>query len=404
MKNPLAYKLLVGVLICSTLLSAAATTVQLYVAFQRQDAFLREIPGEIESGFGQSLSIALWSFDETQINKLMDGIQARSDISYLRLSNDTGRVWVRGPSDPHEKLQSDTINFLHPDPLKGEKTVGTLELGLSRAHIWSGLYAQVLVVFLSNVVKTGLASIAILLIFRQLVSRHLQTISSFVSNPNWLNHASELSLERSSNHTPDDLDAITTALISTRRELDDVNQDLRSASEQLRAVLDATANGIIGLDRDGRVAVINPAARHMLGGKSEETPFEWPQAIKFLDITDLNPLDASSDPVNRALAGQALINETHLMTREGEDQNRYVRVSSAKVDDPSTDLRCVVALDDVSLLEKNRQQAERKSRLDALGQLTGGIAHDFNCLSPLELCHYLCVTGGMGDGSEAVFG
>ena len=26
------------------------------------------------------------------------------------------------------------------------------------------------------------------------------------------------------------------------------------------------------------------------------------------------------------------------------------------------------------------------------------------CLSPLELCHYLCVTGGMGDGSEAVFG
>ncbi len=27
-----------------------------------------------------------------------------------------------------------------------------------------------------------------------------------------------------------------------------------------------------------------------------------------------------------------------------------------------------------------------------------------NCLSPLELCHYLCVTGGMGDGSEAVFG
>ena len=26
------------------------------------------------------------------------------------------------------------------------------------------------------------------------------------------------------------------------------------------------------------------------------------------------------------------------------------------------------------------------------------------CLSPLELCHYLCVTGGMGDGSKAVFG
>ncbi|MEP2474336.1 MAG: hypothetical protein ABJH45_22690 [Paracoccaceae bacterium] len=32
------------------------------------------------------------------------------------------------------------------------------------------------------------------------------------------------------------------------------------------------------------------------------------------------------------------------------------------------------------MLEKNRQQIERKGRLDTLGQLTDGIAHDFNTL------------------------
>ena len=32
------------------------------------------------------------------------------------------------------------------------------------------------------------------------------------------------------------------------------------------------------------------------------------------------------------------------------------------------------------------------------------VAQTSICLSPLELCHYLCVTGGMGDGSKAVFG
>ena len=376
----LAYKLLVGVLVCSTALSALATSAQLYLMFHRQDGLLHETTGEIERGFGQSLSIALWSFDETQVNKILNGIHARADIAYLKLSTDTGSVWERGPDDPNENLQTDVVRLAHNDPLRGETTVGTLELGLSRAHIWSDIYAQVLVVFLSNIVKTGLASIAILALFYHLVSRHLRTISSYVAESGWLARPSELALERRGSSAQDELDTIANALNTTRRDFVDVNQDLRAASEQLRAVLDTTANGIIGLDPEGRVAVINPAARHMLGGKSEEPPFDWPRSIKFLEITDLHPLDASADPINRALAGQTLINETHLMTRDGDDQNRYVRVSSAKVDDPSSDLRCVVALDDVSQLERNRQQAERKSRLDALGQLTGGIAHDFNNL------------------------
>ena len=401
--NRLAYKLLIGVLVCSTVLSAIATSVQLYLTFERQDELLHETTGEIQRGFGQSLSVALWSFDEQQVNKILHGIHAQADIAYLKLSTDWGRVWERGPDDPNEKLQIDTVELVHNDPLKGEITLGTLELGLSRAHIWSDLYAQVLVVFLSNIVKTGLASIAILLLFHHLISRHLRSISSFLSEPNWLSRAPELSLERKANHASDELDSITTALNTTRREFLDVNQDLSAASEKLRAVLDATANGIVGLDRDGQVAVINPAARHMLGGKSEETPFAWPQAIKFLDIVDLHPLDASSDPINRSLAGQTLNNETHLMTREGDDQNRYVRVSSSKVDDPSTDLRCVVALDDVSQMERNRQQAERKSRLDALGQLTGGIAHDFNnLLATILYAMQLTRTDEISDRSDRV--
>ena len=40
----------------------------------------------------------------------------------------------------------------------------------------------------------------------------------------------------------------------------------------------------------------------------------------------------------------------------------------------------VLAIDDVSEAEQNRQQIERTARLDALVQLTGGIAHDFNNL------------------------
>lgn len=401
--NRLAYKLLIGVLVCSTILSALATSVQLYLTFQRQDAVLRDITGEIERGFGQSLSVALWSFDETQVNKILDGIHAQADIAYLKLSADTGRIWERGPDDPDETLLRDGIELAHEDPLKGETHVGSLELGLSRANIWSNLYALIVVVFLSNIVKTGLASIAILVLFRQLVSRHLRSISSYVSTPGWLDQAPDLELQRAATTVEDDLDTITNALNATRKNFGDVNADLKATSGQLRAVLDTTTSGIIGLNRDGEVAVINPTARHILGGISKPTPFAWPKSIKFLEIMDLHPLDASADPINRSLAGQSLFNETHLMTREGNDENRYVRFASATVDNQSTDLRCVIALDDVSQLERNRQQAERKGRLDALGQLTGGIAHDFNnLLATILYAMQLTRTDEISDRSDRV--
>ncbi|GFE48895.1 hypothetical protein So717_06480 [Roseobacter cerasinus] len=378
--NWLALKLLLWVLALNAFLSLIATSVQLYLNFDRQNRALEDITQQVERGFGQSLSFALWSFDLQQVEQILDGVHSGADIATLRLTSDQGRTWFRGPERPDEVLQDRVIELVYTDPARGQAVVGVLDVGLSRARIWSELYAQVLVLFFANLAKTGFASVAILLVFRSLVSRHLRQISSYVSQPYWLTEEDNLTLERSESTRDDDLEAIVSAINTTRDRFEDLDRERATASQQLRLVLDTTMNGIIGLDHSGVVNVINPAARHMLGGKSESTPFPWPEAIKFLDIADLHPLDASADPINRALAGQSLHGETHLMTRAGESENRYVRVSSTVVEDELSDLRCVIVLDDVSQLEKNRQQIERRGRLDALGQLTGGIAHDFNNL------------------------
>lgn len=376
--NRLGLKLLLYLLAFSALLSILATSAQLYLSFQRQNDALHEVTMQIEKGFSQSLSSALWSFDALQIDQILDGIFSNASVAAVTLETDGNRTWTRGPDEPIEALKFDAIPLGYVDPIRGSVPLGTLNIGLSRAQIWSNLYAQVLVVFLSNVAKMVIASIGILLIFDRLIGRHLRHISAYVSEAHWLTDNVPLALNRRG--YGDDIDAISSAINSTRGRFIDVDKDLRATSEQLRAVLDTTMNGIVGLDRHGVVDVINPAARHMLGGKSQQTPFQWPEVIKFLDVADMHPLDASSDPINRALAGQVLTGETHLMTRSGSQENRYVRVSSALVDDATSSLRCVIVLDDVSLLEKNRQQVERKGRLDALGQLTGGIAHDFNNL------------------------
>ena len=157
-------------------------------------------------------------------------------------------------------------------------------------------------------------------------------------------------------------------------------QSLLAANQRARTVLDTATNGIVGLSTDREVLIANPAARHMLGGINAPTPFPWPENIRFLEAVHLRPLDSSADPVFRTLSGQALSGETHLMTRANSPDARYIRFSSALLDENDSSVRAVVVLDDVTVQELNRQKIERSSRLDALGQLTGGIAHDFNNL------------------------
>lgn len=191
-------------------------------------------------------------------------------------------------------------------------------------------------------------------------------------------------------HGDDELSAMGDALEVFKRNaaelrkanlsLEQSNAEIQQLGARLETILDTTTSGIIAFDNQGRIILANLPARRFLGGVATEEPFSRPSQIKFLDRENLAPLDASSDPINRVLAGQVLTQEIALMDSEEGGDGRYVRLTSNRVEDENSIVRTVLAIDDVSEAEQNRQQIERASRLDALGQLTGGIAHDFNNL------------------------
>ena len=60
------------------------------------------------------------------------------------------------------------------------------------------------------------------------------------------------------------------ASASTSREQVRAEERLRSLMRQSNSVLESVGDGIFGIDLDGNVTVINPAALQMLGFKPDE--------------------------------------------------------------------------------------------------------------------------------------
>tara|TARA_R110000868_G_scaffold213257_2_gene463220 strand:- start:54855 stop:57818 length:2964 start_codon:yes stop_codon:yes gene_type:complete len=175
---------------------------------------------------------------------------------------------------------------------------------------------------------------------------------------------------------------------------------MESLSNRFGAILNTARSGILALNRDGRIDTANPGAIHMLQLPNQIWPAEWPDNISFLDPYDLSPLEASSDPVRRALSGAVLKGEKAVLTTAAGADPIHVHVSSSPVNDPSQpELSSVIVLEDITDQESARRMAERASRLDALGQLTGGVAHDFNnILGTIEYATELAMERTDDDG------
>ncbi|MBM7068422.1 ATP-binding protein [Actibacterium sp. 188UL27-1] len=380
LRNRLGRRIVGLMVLASALLSILAACFQLYNSYQRDLARVMDEFSIIDNSFRSGLENALWQFNFAQVDVLIDGIFAQADVINVDLQAATGQRFERG-----SEAQQRTLDQVFTLVYRGEggrlSEVGQLTVGVSLAKIRGRLWAQAIALVASNFVKTFAASLIMLAIFDRMVSRHLRSLSEQLGGPNWLAGPDAISLPRSRQSEGDELDLIVAALNDSGRRAWHAKQIAASASHRFETVLNVATSGIVALDETGMVLFVNPRARHMLGGVSDITPFPWPEEINFLDAESLTPLEASANPLNRSLCGNNLRNETHLLNRILPGVNRrYIRVDSVRLEDDPDGIATVMMIDDVSEQERNRQVIDRKSRLDALGQLTGGIAHDFNNL------------------------
>ena len=238
-KNPLGQRLLASILVCSTCLAFLATGVQLLLDYRHGVSVVELRMDEIEHAYIDSIGASLWTMDEQQTRKQIEGIARLPDIVAVQLHDPAGNFLMNAGTVGSTGA---TIRRVIPikvaeDSTSGNKIpVGTLEVTASLENLYRDLQDKALLILITQTTKTTIVAIFTLFIFRRMVSRHLSTIAAYARRLDLSNLGETLVLRRGPHKQTDELDIVVSAFndmtTSIKRDVEELAH-YRNGLEQL---------------------------------------------------------------------------------------------------------------------------------------------------------------------------
>lgn len=357
--NGVARRLIVALVLFSSVLTAIITTLQLYGEYQTD---VEAIDGRFVF-IGDStipvLTDSVWVSDDMQIRSQIEGLLNLQDMEYIAISADGELRWTAGRQISEHVI---TQRF----PLQREYRGQMIKLGeliavASLDQVWSRLWNRLLSVLIENGIKTLLVALFMLLVFQLLVTRHLARLSLYARDYNPRDTEFEdLYLDRppTGRWRPDALDYLVNAINDMRHKLRDVylemhgtNQRLEESEERLRLTMEATNEGVWDWSIKGGHVFFSPGWIAMLGYKPGELEPVYASWERRIHPADRGPV---LEKLNEHLSGQTrkFYAEHRLKTRQGDWLWVLTRGAVIEYSDDGQPLRAVGTMTDISALKE----------------------------------------------------
>ena len=115
-------------------------------------------------------------------------------------------------------------------------------------------------------------------------------------------------------------------------------KDLARSEARLQTIVGQLPSGVVAVDRQGHVLLVNEAGRRLAGPPDAALP-AVPEKAALYSLRDAEtgqPLAPADTPLGRALAGERVENHTLLHRRPGEAEDRWCRASASPLRDDAT--------------------------------------------------------------------
>lgn len=249
----LSWKILAIILAASTIITTVLTAITLFLDYRSELGTLDRNYAQLERLTLGPLSAAVWSFDDAQIQKFLEGIVATGDFVEARLSHLDGSLLYATQREAEVSETFQRLRNLFPEKTierryilsiqpSGDfsRELGYLVVTASQTAIIERLWQKLLVIFLMQGVKTLIVSLVILFIIQRQLTRHLLQVIHYLQHlpRRSMQNYRALHLKRAPHH-PDELDTLVSSLNAILEDLKHYQKSHELQLEQAERELEA---------------------------------------------------------------------------------------------------------------------------------------------------------------------
>lgn len=229
--NRLARKLMLIVVLSSTLITVLATSFQLYGLYSRDIGAIDSRLNEIETIHLKSIANDVWVSDYDNLNNNIKGLLQLPDMLFVEITEE-GRSKVKAGELRSDKViqRSYALKYFY----NGEnREIGQMTVQFDLDNVYGRLIDQGIDILISNSIKTFLVSLLILFIFSRLVTRHLHELSDHVTalTTNNMNKKFVFSKKKVKENEADELDILADAF---NKMQDNIREAIKLADVSLK--------------------------------------------------------------------------------------------------------------------------------------------------------------------------
>ncbi len=279
LKNRLALKLLIYILICSSFLSLSTTFMQLYFDYKQN---LKEVKGNIltiKRTRLMPISLSLYNYNISQLNIQLESLLNLNGIKYLKITEKSGFQTSVGRFDKTwERMIKDEVKLNYVDSSKKTIPLGTLEIVAKLNNPFQRIMERLPALLFANLITIMITAILIFGIIQYHITRHLKFISDYASMLSMEKLDTPLMLHRKPFFftKEDEFDKLTHSINSMRLRLkkdiekqSEYKKQLLESEERLRQLVNATRDAIV-IHEKGILAFANNQYYSMFGYEPEE--------------------------------------------------------------------------------------------------------------------------------------